>query len=281
MNESIVNQKHMSQHYHTLSIKQIKEQTTEYEPLVDMVSYAEINPTGRNHISYLRLVNQIPTTMVYWDTASCINTFILQPTRRYLHGKNHIVDPETNQPIHPGFMERIHLYNDSLQMLGKDFQPDEGQVNAIFQQYLMDEVSERDKMILRSFLFLEDTDVLVTFQATGKDIRKEAEQRLKERGHGSYLLRTSSVVDSELVKAKVLSFNDNGTINHSMCIHAKGYGYFAPTGITQEQVMPSLTGEDRSVVLPLPLNGIVYACFLDWFETCCKGYNLVRSLYTV
>lgn len=271
----------MVESYQTLSVQQIKQQSTEYEPLMDMVSYAEINPTGRNHISYLRLVNQIPTAMVYWDTASCINTFIRHPTRRYMNGKTRIVDPETNQPIHSGFIERIHLYNDSVQMLGEAFQPAEGEVNAIFQRYLIDEVSEREKMILRSFLFLEDTDVLVTFEATGKDIRTEAEQRLHERGYGSYLLRTSSVVDSDLVKAKVLSFNDTGTIKHSMCIHAKGYGYFTPSGIKQEQVMPSLTGEDRSVVLPLPSNDMVYPCFLDWFESRCNGHNLVRMLYTV
>jgi hypothetical protein len=268
----------MCEQYALMTKKNVLEQSPN-EPLEDMVSYAEINPTGRNYISYLRLVDGIPTRMVYWDTVSCINTFINHPTYRTIHHVKHIVDPETNQPIHTGFIERIQLYNESINVLGTNFSPTPREINDIFQRYLREGVSDRDKLVLRSFLFLEDTEVLTMFEATGLQIRVEAEKRLLQSECGSYLLRTSSVVDSELVKAKVLSFNDNGVIKHVICIHARGYGYYIPSGIKPEQIMPDLTGEKRTI-LPLPSHGSrVYACFVDWLEMIYKSCNVVKSRY--
>lgn len=268
----------MSDLYELATKKNVLEQSTGNEPLEDMVSYAEINPTGRNYISYLRLVDQMPARMVFWDTVSCMNTFINHPTYRTIHNKKYIVDPETNQPIHPGFIERIQLYNESINVLGNQYRPAPGEINDIFQRYLREDISSRDKLVLRSFLFLEDTEVLSMFEATGLQIRVGAEKRLLKCESGSYLLRTSSVVDSELVKAKVLSFNDNGVIKHVMCVHTKGYGYFIPSGIIQEQIMPDFTEEKRTL-LPKPSHGRVYACFIDWIEFIYRTCNVVKSSY--
>jgi len=268
----------MSELYFVLGAKSIADQTVKNEPLMDMVSYTEINPQGRNYISYLRLVNRIPKIMVHWDTLSCMSTFITYPTQRVIGGKQYTVDPETTEPIHPGFVERIRLYNESVHVLGSDFSPAPHQINDIFQRYLLNQITDTEKLILRSFLFLEDTEVLLSFESTGLHIRKEAEERLLQHESGTWLLRKSSVIDSDLVKAKVVSINQSGKIIHVMCIHAKGYGYFSPEVISQEQVMPDLSPECRHI-LPHPSREKVYACFLDWFEVICTSYDVVRSQY--
>ena len=108
----------MSENYAVFSVKQVAIQSSENEPLTDMVSMVDINPNGRNYISYLRLVDKqvgtnttrLPTAMKYWDTKSCVATFIDHPTYRVINGNRVIVDPETNTKINPGFIERIKLY---------------------------------------------------------------------------------------------------------------------------------------------------------------------------
>jgi len=268
----------MSQHYSLFNIKQVHQQSTENEPLVDMVSMVNINPNGRNFISYLRLVDNIPTLVKYWDTVSCIATFCTNPTRRLIKGKNVIVDPETNLEINPAFIERIKLYNDSITELTADFEIQPNQICEIFNKYLSGSITSKEKLILRSFLFLEDTNTLSIFESKGYDIRKDTEDFLIKKPVGSWLIRKSSVIGTDLVSAKVLSFimpvcdSDELEFCHILCLHVKGYGYYSPSAIKQLQQMPDL--ETHRLPIPPHINEIVYPCFFDWFEANTINTNL-------
>lgn len=274
----------MSENYAVFSVKQVALQSSENEPLTDMVSMVDINPNGRNYISYLRLVDKqvgtntirLPTAMKYWDTKSCVATFIDHPTYRVINGNRVIVDPETNTKINPGFIERIKLYNESLNVLGEDFSPAPGEIKSIFNRYLNQSsgITKRERLILRSFLFLEDTGVLSNFlNAVGLDLRSEVEKCLSKKPSGSWLLRTSSVIDTDIVAAKVISSVSNNSFNHTLCLHVKGYGYYSPSVIKQKQQMPDLC--THRVELP-HADTQVYPCFLDWFEA---QQGLDRSLF--
>lgn len=281
----------MSNDYVTFSVKQVALQSTENQPLTDMVSMVNINPNGRNYISYLRLMDKqidgknikLPITMKYWDTKSCVDTFVNHPTRRVLNGRAVIVDPETNMEINPGFISRINLYNESLNELGEHFTPAPGEIKSIFHRYLnldgSNSISPRERLILRSFLFLEDTNVLSNYKASGLDLRGETEKFLSTKPSGSWLLRTSSVIDTNIVAAKVISsvyFENNIPIfSHVLCLHVKGYGYYTATDIKQQQQMPDLDTHR----VELPLNNIVYPCFLDWFEATTQHENRSRFVY--
>jgi hypothetical protein len=218
--------------------------------------------------------------MKYWDTKSCIDTFINHPTYRFLNGRKFIADPETNNEINPGFIDRIKLYNESLDILGKDFYIAPKKIKEIFNRYLRstNEITKIEKLILRSFLFLEDIDIISNFKESGFELRNKVEEFLSTKPNGSWLFRKSSIIDTTIVNAKVLSlvsfYNDVPVFDHILCLHVKGYGYYSPSKIKQNQEMPDF---NNKVELP-PTNTPVYPCFLDWFETCIKYINTQRFI---
>lgn len=304
----------MSSNYFTIHKNKVEQNSTE-EPLADMVSMVDISPNGRNYISYLRMVNRVPTIMKYWDTASCVSTFI----------KNRIlIDPETTLPINPGFIQRIMLYNQTLEKFGVDFEPAPGQIKTLFNNFLEQTITPDEKLMLRSFLFLEDTSVLHDFSVEkspkivyktheewvihnniktteASEIRAKALDVLNKAKPGSWLLRKSSIRDSIICKTKVLSFIIiHNQISHIPFVHVKGYGYFIPD-VGQGFIMPDLplSDEEKKLLdenytldddivdprfnpnnpLPFPQNNMLFTCLLDLLEHLIISNHLLFKNY--
>uniref|UniRef100_A0A6C0ILM1 Uncharacterized protein n=1 Tax=viral metagenome TaxID=1070528 RepID=A0A6C0ILM1_9ZZZZ len=249
----------MASHYARLHHVHMAEQTDSYGQVTDPVTLENINPVARNFISYLVLNNDVPKKLDYWDTEGAYATFITNPRATY---------PLNNLPLNPAFTSRIQLYKESKDRFG-NYTPTPADLNACFMKYLSHTATPEEILFLRSFLFLDDTSVIRQFEASNPSmLRQMAEAALREAGNGSWLFRKSSVIDTDLCKAKVLSFLKNNEIAHFICIHISGYGYYSP-GISSGHLLPALRQP-----IPIPSRQIknsrdtvqVFPCLLDWLH---------------
>lgn len=241
----------------------------------DPITLDAINLTGRNYISYLRLTPlRAPIITKYWDTNSAYNVFVNHPVRR----GGQIVDPETLQPINPGFIERATLYKRSIDELGSTFEPTPHMMNSLFSKYLHQTITEREKLILRSFLFIEDDAILPKFTVQGLELRTETERILREHGNGAWLLRQSSVINSDLCSGTALSLMMENKIKHMIIIHVRGYGYYITTDITRGDTLPSI--EDGKALPQLSVNNpVVYPCIVDILDFIFVNQKLEKNRF--
>jgi hypothetical protein len=245
---------------------------------VDMVSLEDIRSHGRNYIMYLRLatktinnntkINRIPVQLVPFDTYSAYDTFV---------SKKVSFDPETKLPLHQGFVERIILYKQTLDSFGTDFEPSSLYLEQLFSSYLQETpMDERDTLYLRSYLQVEDTTAIHEFNVVGLDIRTEAELLLQQKGNGSWLLRKSSIVDSELVRTKCLMYQNDEKCYNVLIVHVSGMGYYLGD-VERGEVMPNVN--DHFSIPKVCKNTIVYPCFIDLVHYLITYYKLSRKMY--
>jgi hypothetical protein len=233
------------------------------DKMVDMVSMEDIRPTGRHYVMHLRLksnvhgvVERIPTHLVPFDTYSAYDTFVTH---------NVAIDPETRQPMPPSFNKRVQLYKSVLDTFGTDFEPKSDELSDIFTRYLKGQsIALTERMYLRSYLHVDDTNVIHEFDASGLDIRPLVEAKLKEMGVGTWTLRRSSFADSSLVKTKVLSLMAPDAFHHLPLFHVSGLGYYTTNTVERGVAMPGL--EDGEPRTSLPPFVTVYPCFIDLLE---------------
>ena len=196
----------------------------------DKISLEPINFKGRNYISYLQLVNGCPNSLVQWDTQNAYLTFI----------KNKVnFDPFTKLPLNSGFIQRIQLYHDAITTLGKDYNIEDSELKELFKKYLAHNINERETLILRSYLFLDTVNIIHTFSSRGLNIRNEAEQFIKNDDIGSWMFRTGSWFESDLITTKVITsitkrIEDMDGVSNNFInipiVHVKGYGYYIAIG---------------------------------------------------
>jgi hypothetical protein len=231
----------------------------------DKISLEPINFTGRNYISYLQLVNGCPNSLVQWDTQNAYLTFIQNKIN---------FDPFTKLPLNSGFIQRIQLYQDSIRILGKDYIVKDSELKELFKKYLVDTVNEREELILRSYLFLDSVDVIHTFSSTGLNIRGEAEQYLTNDEIGSWMFRTGSWVESDLITTKVITtLLDNNKFYNIPIVHVKGYGYYMAIGERGLQ-MPN-TGDKVQLPVVDVNNSTIFPCMIDLL-THCDSKNYIK-----
>jgi hypothetical protein len=232
----------------------------------DKISLEPINFTGRNYISYLQLVNGCPNSLIQWDTQNAYLTFIQNRVK---------FDPFTKLPLNPGFIQRIQLYQDSITNLGKDYKIEDSEIKELFKKYLVNNVDEREKLILRSYLFLDSVDIIHTFSSTGINIRDDAEQYLKNDEIGSWMFRTGSWVESELITTKVITSiikrveDMDGVSNsfiHIPIVHVKGYGYYMAIG-ERGLTLPN-TGDKIKLPEFDVNNSTIFPCMIDLLTYC-------------
>lgn len=248
------------------------------DKMVDMVSMEDIRPTGRNYVMHLRMIQKtingivhdnIPNTLVPFDTLSAYDTFVTHNVK---------IDPETRQSMPSSFLKRVQLYKSVLDTFGADFEPKSDELTDIFTRYLNGQpITLTERMYLRAYLHVDDTNVIHEFDATGLDIRPLVEAKLTEMGVGTWTLRRSSFTDSSLVKSKILSLISADKIHHLPLFHVSGLGYYTTNTVARGVAMPGL--EDGEPRVSLPPFDDVYPCFIDLLDELQKMYHFSFEKY--
>ena len=95
------------------------------------------------------------------------------------------------------------------------------------------------------------------------DYRQFANDLIQSSDNGSWLLRQTSVKDSDIIKTRALTFrNHNGDIFHLVIAHIYGYGYTFPN-VARGQVMPSVGSNDYILIN----QEFVFASFIELIKT--------------
>jgi hypothetical protein len=131
--------------------------------------------------------------------------------------------PGTSQPIYRKdvFQTRLQRQIELATQPVTDQEKSPDYLRTLFATFCEDEtrLSEREKLILFTYLHIDDG--LVCFAN-----REQAVEKMKEMSVESYLIRPSSIADSEGALVRVLTYaNRNGKIFHILITHTFGLGY--------------------------------------------------------
>ena len=249
--------------------------------LLDAISLTSITLTGRNYITYLRLSPEnVPIIIKFWDTVSAYNTFINNPhsVSKMVNGKKILVDPETREELTHGFLPRLTLYYEAITQLGPTFTPSDNEMKILFSKYIKGTLEYREKLILRSFLFLEDHAVLPVFKNKGLDIREEAMALLDLHGDGSWLLRQGSIIDTDLCNAIVFSFMVDGNKYNFVLLSIVGYGCYTKD-LLRGQILPTKT--NNKIALPMVQNDEIFPCIIDLVDHMLEKYKVRHDKFVL
>ena len=267
----------MANHYQEFHCAELNKGTKE-DP-VTLEELPTISQNGRQTIGYLRCVNRCPLLIVHYSTDSAHQLFV---------SRNYPKEPETNSLLNQGFTERIKLYHKAVTTLSpeqlalslKQETPEleaavTRQKKALFWKYLNGTCTFAEKLILRISLFIDDTDVLQVYDRT------QATAELQTANDRNWLIRQSSIRDTDIIKIRAISFKkafEQG-IGHVIIVQIYGYGFMISPNFPTNQSL-NLPGEpqDRVVAtmgsqIPLP-TGAVYPSFIDALDKCCLDFDL-------
>ena len=232
----------------------------------DKISLEPISFKGRNYITYLQLVNGCPIGLVPWDTKNSYLTFVQNKVK---------FDPFTKLPLNSCFIDRIKMYNDCITNLGTDYTIEDSELKQIFSRYLVNNINETERLILRSYLFLDSVNIIHTFSSTGLNIRSQAENYLSTEQIGSWMFRNGSWTESELITTKVITsivkcIQDmdgiSNTFRNIPIVHVKGYGYYIANG-ERGLKLPNI-GDKVQLPTPDVNDNIIFPCMLDLLSYC-------------
>jgi hypothetical protein len=147
-------------------------------------------------------------------------------------------DPQTRQPFDYVTRARASIYKRSTiffpnYTLGVDNKD-------LFQRWLDSRISQDDRTHVEASAFLQIEDILFQ-QFNGKgslENRDEAEKYLKNPDNTrKWLLRNSSLIDTQYNKGYVLSFLRNDELFHIPIVHKIGYGFCYNCRVTRNAVL--------------------------------------------
>jgi hypothetical protein len=135
-----------------------------------------------------------------------------------------------------------------------------------------------ERMYLRAYLHIDDTDALHEFDAQGIEIRDAVVKVLTESGVGSWTLRKSSIKDSSLINVKILSYlNAGAQAAHIVLCHVIGLGYYSTNSVKREQQMPGV--QDGETHASIPAFTTIFPCIIDLLEDIRKSYPIQFDKY--
>jgi hypothetical protein len=130
-------------------------------------------------------------------------------------------------------------------------------------------LSEKDIVLMKVFLHIGDTRGFLTDwlnesgeKITGIAIREKALEKIANAVLGSWLLRETSIVSSDFIKAFAITYkNIFGIISHLDIAHVYGFGYIH-LNVNRDDIMPEEKSND---MFPKYL-GIIHPSFIDLLE---------------
>ena len=265
----------MSQHYSAMNKKEFNKGTKEDPISLDDLLPVEQN--GRRTIGYLRLMDNKPRVIVYYDTLSAYNAFV---TNKILF------EPETRAPLHKGFVERIKLYHRAITTLTEEqlalsiTHEDPAQqliVNqqkrALFQRYMMDQATQTEILQLQISLFIDDTEVLHPYT------REDATARLVHASQGSWIIRTSSIADTDLITTRAISISRPSGISHVCITQIYGYGFMISPNYPIVNNVHQASSMGSDIIIPQLAAEVssVFPSFLDALVHVITSYVLDKT----
>ena len=265
----------MSQNYGKLNTLQFNKGTKE-DPisLDDLLPIAE---NGRRTIGYLRLLNNTPRVIVYYDTLSAYNAFV---TNKILF------EPETRAPLNKGFVDRVTLYYNAITTLTEEqlalsiTHEDPVQQHAVnqqkcvlFQRYLYGQATPTELLQLKISLFIDDTEVLHPYS------RADATTRLTYAPVGSWIIRTSSIPDSDIITTRAISISQPSGIKHVCITQIYGYGFMISPDFPMSNNIPQVSSMGSNIAIPqLAADASkVYPSFLDALTYIVTSFGLDKT----
>ena len=265
----------MAEHYCAMNKKEFNKGTKE-----DPISLDDLLPVaqnGRRTIGYLRLVENKPRVIVYYDTLSAYNAFVTNNVR---------LEPETRAPLNKGFVERIKLYRNAITMLTEEQlalsitheDPEQRRVvnqqkSDMFQRYMRDQATPAEKLQLQISLFIDDTEVLHPYT------REDATARLAYAPIGSWIIRTSSIGDSDIITTRAITISSPLGMRHVCITQIYGYGFMISPNFPVVNNVCQVSSMGSDMIIPQLAAEVsnVYPSFLDALDFIVASYLLDKT----
>jgi hypothetical protein len=169
----------------------------------------------------------------YWTVESAAQWFLTQQKTQ---------DLRTMTP-YLGSIDRIRYHHALRQLTHTNWTPP-ADLQRLFHQALVAPASLNPLDLLTVHLFVHMDDVGILSEWTDESQRLAATAALAAAPPGSWLLRRSSVKDSDIIKTRALCVKDKQTnqIQHLLIAHLYGFGYAQLTGVPSFQQLPFSDG---------------------------------------
>ena len=176
------------------------------------------------------------------------------------------INPYTNILAPKSFMSRLQLHLEARGYFSEnlDYKPTIEYLSAIFSRYLQDtnSISPQELCEIKLFLHMDDTGFLSDWVVGDKtELRDKGAQLIAQAEPGSWLIRTCSIKDSDVFKARAVTYkNLSGNVDFFAIGYLYSHGYMI-LSCKPEYQLPGL--DNKSL---LPLSSKIYASFIDCLE---------------
>jgi len=179
--------------------------------------------------------------LCYWTVESATQWFMTQQKT---------LDLRTQTPYH-GSKDRIRYHHALRQLTPPDWTPPTD-LQRMFQQALLAPASLTPLDLLTVHVFIHMDSVGILSEWEHESQRTAATAALAAAPPGAWLLRRSSVKDSDIIKTRALCIKDKrtGHTEHFLIAHIDGFGDAHLTGVQSFQQMPFSDGRP----IPSPIN---------------------------
>jgi hypothetical protein len=216
------------------------------------------------------------------NTIRGINYWLLDSAIGWFIENQKSFDPSTTLPIRSGLINRIILQQKLRELVLEEVDQIVPNVNKLienFDIYIQNKntLSELNIILTKVFLHIGDTNGFLTDwlnesgeKITGNAIRAKAFEKITNSPIGSWLLRESSIVSSDIFKVYAITFkNMLGEINHIAIAHVYGFGYIQ-LHVYRETIMPD---EQSKGIFPTYNLESHTPSFIDLLEYLTSKYN--------
>lgn len=264
----------MSEHYAKFHIQKLERATSNNDTFTDLITYDDACPDDKYNkfksISYLRIdkLNR-PVKIYYWA---------LKSAHQWVIENNKNFDPETRLVINSSFTNRIQLQVELSTHFPNTYEPSVEHLASLFNIFIQgQELTAAQLCELRVFLHMDDSGFLSEWLDTPlMDIRTKALDKINESENGSWLLRNSSIKDSDIIKARAVTIkSNNNTILNIPIAHVYSFGYIELL-CARGSIMPFENHENSDLKFP-KYEGSVYASFVDFMKMLSVKYDFTLS----
>jgi len=209
-------------------------------PQQDLITYEEVNlqdQQNKRHAISMLSIGEKRTIhgLCYWTVESATEWFLTQRKTQ---------DLRTMTP-YLGSMDRIQYHHALRQLTHTDWTPPAPtELQRLFYQALLAPASLNPLDLLTVHLFAHMDDMGILSEWSHESQRLAATAALAAAPPGSWLLRRSSVKDSDIIKTRALCVKDKQThiTQHILIAHIYGFGYAHLAGVQSHQQMPYSDG---------------------------------------
>lgn len=225
-------------------------------------------------ISYMAIIDN-KLVKIFYNTLDFAKGWFLDQNKKKF--------PQNNMIVPQVFLDRL-----SLQLQARDFFGEQYEPTNLAQKF-SDYIYHPEKITpiilceLKTFLHMDDTGFLSTFVVgIPSELRDIAMATINAAPEGSWLIRKASVIDSDVIKARVITYKSLlGEIKNIIIVHIYSYGYCSPQcerNITLPNIgekLPSYINKSNQTINFLD-NVTFYPSFIDCIEA--KANLLIQNI---